>query len=144
MFSEKSQDKKWHKFIKDNLLKNKIINGVLLLTKNLDPVYKFGSLENIQQEQFLQFQDVFEYQHTESGKSDSMMKGFELDINSVREKFIIRQCQYHSAYAITKGNKMGVVAVNLPFGILVASHSYPIMSSVAAQHVEDTCMLLRC
>ena len=134
---------KWDRFVKENVLHNDIIDGVLLITKNLEAVYRYGALQGVPSEQFSQFNDFFQCQHSESGKSQVLVNGFRLDIGANRMKFIIRKSQHHSVYAVTKGNKMGVVVVNVPFGILVVSHSYPVMSNVAAQHVEDICILLR-
>ena len=130
----------WQNFLKEKLLFNNIIDGVLLFTHNLMPVYKYGCLQNSLPEEFCQFQALFDSQHTETKYNDALVNGFKLEINSRTVKFVVRASQHHSVYAISKANEIGIVVVNLPFGILVASHSYPITSTMAALHVEDVCV----
>ena len=139
-----AMSEKWNKFIQDKLLWNDLIDGVLLLTNNLEPVYTFGELCDIPENQFHQFERIFQWDLlSEFDRNCVLANGFQLDVGLRTLKFVVRQRQDHSAYAITKANAMGLVVVNLPFGILVASHSYPVTSAVASQHVEDVCRVLR-
>lgn len=50
---------------------------------------------------------------------------------------------FFSVYAVSKKNNFGLVVINLPFGILVTSHSHPVTSAVASDFVENAAELLR-
>ena len=137
-------DEAWEKFAKEKLLANGIINGLLLLTSNASTkLYSYGRLESLSQEQFSQFTKWFEESCHEDLHEENLRNGFALDLGGQKIKFVVRSAQYHSVYAISKRNLHGLVIVNLPYGVLVASHSYPCHSVDAARHVEDVCELLR-
>ncbi|XP_057292142.1 uncharacterized protein LOC130614718 [Hydractinia symbiolongicarpus] len=133
----------WAIFLKEKLLFKSIIDGILLFTSNLITVQTYGCLENVPCGQLEQFKNIFDSLHDDNKHSELLVKGFTLNINSAPTKLVIRKCNLHSVYAVSKANMVGIIAVNLPFGVLLASHAYPITSAIAVQHVEDVCKLLR-
>lgn len=137
------ESKDWNEFTKDKLLLYNIIDGVLLITPNLQIVYSYGKLNNLQTEELSQFHNIFQLMHNKEKHNLNLQNGFSLTINEESLKFVIRQSQHHSVYAITKSNLVGIVVVNIGYGYLVATHSYPIQSCIAARHVEDVCFLMR-
>ena len=48
-----------------------------------------------------------------------------------------------SVYAVSKLNRFGLIVINLPFGILIASHQHPVTSAVASNFVENAAEVLR-
>lgn len=48
-----------------------------------------------------------------------------------------------SVYAMTRHNRSGVLVCSLPYGILVATYSFPCTSVKAIEIVEKACKLLR-
>lgn len=128
--------KTWTEFIGTNLLNTGFIDGVLLLTTNLVPVYKYGKLEELPAVEFVKFEELFDVIYNESKYQNKLASGLNLTINGETLKFVIRQLSYTTCYAVTKGN-FGIVTVKLPFGYILASHSYPVSSHVAACLVDD-------
>lgn len=49
----------------------------------------------------------------------------------------------HSVYAVTHKNRGGIIVCDLPYGILVATYSFPCTSVKAIDIVEKACELLR-
>jgi len=50
---------------------------------------------------------------------------------------------FFSVYAVSKLNRFGLIVINLPFGILIASHRHPITSAIASDFVENAAEVLR-
>lgn len=48
-----------------------------------------------------------------------------------------------SVYAVTHKNRGGIIVCDLPYGILVATYSFPCTSVKAIDIVEKACELLR-
>ena len=48
-----------------------------------------------------------------------------------------------SVYAVTHKNRGGIIVCDLPYGILVATYSFPCTSFKAIDIVEKACELLR-
>lgn len=48
-----------------------------------------------------------------------------------------------SVYAMTRHNRSGILVCSLPYGILVATYSFPCTSVKAIEIVEKACKLLR-
>ena len=48
-----------------------------------------------------------------------------------------------SVYAVTHKNRCGIIVCDLPYGILVATYSFPCTSVKAIDIVEKACELLR-
>ena len=153
-----TSQKEWDNLVRTHLLGDGLINGVLLLTHNLSHVYSYGLLNHVPEEQYMQLRGIFQVFGDAEKESKLLQTGFVIDIadfsedtsvqgdgltNRTAVKFVIRKLNYHSIYATSHRNQHGVILMNLPMGILIASHSYPVHSSVAAQQVEDVCMLLR-
>ena len=131
----------WKSFVEKKLLSNNLIDGVAMFTKTLVPLEMYGKLQNLSIDQLEQFLDIFTKIHSQA---ENITHGFTVDLNSQQVKFVIRHYNYHSVYSISKANQMGLIVINLPFGVLIASHTYPVTSAVAALHVEDVCYFLRC
>lgn len=136
------KNKTWSDFIQDNLLNTGFIDGLLLLTSNLEPVYKYGKLEDLPAAEFIKFHELFDAIYSESNYQNKLVSGLTLSINGEALKFVLRHLSYTTAHAVTKGNKFGVVAVKLSFGYILASHSYPVSSHVVACLVDDVVKLL--
>lgn len=132
----------WEQFIKYHLLKDSFIDGVLLFSLNLDLVYQHGILKTMHSQEFTKFQELFQCVHDESSRETLLKRGLHFTINSKDIKFVIRQLQTNSVCCITSGNDFGLVIVKFSFGILVASHSYPISSHVAMNQVQDIIVML--
>ena len=58
-------------------------------------------------------------------------------------KIIILCILILSVYAMTRHNRSGILACSLPYGILVATYSFPCTSVKAIEIVEKACDLLR-
>ena len=132
----------WEQFIKHHLLKDGFINGVLLFSLDLDLVYQHGFLKTMHTQEFTKFQELFECVHDESSRDGLLKRGLNLTIDSKDIKFVIRQLQTNSVCCITSRNDFGLVIVKFSFGVLVASHSYPIPSHVAMNQVQDIVVML--
>ena len=132
----------WQLFIQQHLLKNGFIDGVLLLSLNLDLVYEHGNLKTMPVAEYKKFQELFECVYEESSREELLKRGLRLTINDTDMKFVIRQLQTNSACCITSRNDFGLVMVKFSFGILVATHAYPIPSHVAMNQVQDIVVML--
>ena len=138
----------WQSFIHENLLKDKFIDGVLLFSPNLDLVYEHGNLAALHTSEHKKFQELFANAHEAISREKQLAKGLYLTINNKDSdndqptKFVIRQLLSNSASCITKSNNLGLVLVKFSFGLLVASHSYPIPSHVAMNLLQDVVVLL--
>lgn len=141
-----SDNKAWQTFVNETLLKGNLIDGILLLTFNGNHVYSYGELSNLDEANFSQFVGIFDLA-SEEEENQFYQKGFVLTFktgyHTSHQKFVIRKKTFHSVYAISKMNKCGMVVINLPFGILITSHRYPVTSAVASDFVEAAAGLLR-
>ena len=135
-------NKNWEQFINHHLLRNGFIDGVLLFSLNLDLVYQHGVLKTMHSDEFTKFKKLFECVHDEVSRDALLKRGLYFTINSKEIKFVIRQLQTSSVCCITSRNDFGLVIVKFGFGILVASHSYPIPSHVAVNQVQDIIVML--
>eukprot|EP00112_Aurelia_sp_Birch-Aquarium-sp1_P004104 Seg1466.2 transcript_id=Seg1466.2/GoldUCD/mRNA.D3Y31 product="hypothetical protein" protein_id=Seg1466.2/GoldUCD/D3Y31 len=136
----------WEEFLKETLLRDGMIDGVLLLTSIGDHVYSYGELSFAAKEDYSQFIGVFDYDETREGQS-LFQSGIKLTLKKENKtenlKFVVRKKTFHSFYATSNMNQLGLVVINLPFGILITSHRHPITSAVAADFVERAAELLR-
>nr|XP_047127177.1 uncharacterized protein LOC124808124 [Hydra vulgaris] len=130
----------WKEFLHQKLLHNNLIDGVAMFTKTLVPLEMYGKLQNLPINQLEQFLNIFT---NIKSQPENVAHGFTIDINLQEVKFVIRHYNFHSVYSVSKANQMGLIVINLPFGVIVSSHTYPVTSAVASQHVEDVCYLLR-
>ena len=133
---------KWQTFIQDNLLKTGFIDGFILFTLELEPVYKYGSLEKLRKEDYPKFKDIFESLYDDKCKKHVLETGLTINVDGKDRKLVVRQLQHSSACAVSKGNEFGIVAVKFAFGFIVAAHKYPISSPVALHHVQDVVVML--
>ncbi|XP_065063275.1 uncharacterized protein LOC135689830 isoform X2 [Rhopilema esculentum] len=133
-------------FSSETFLKGDIIDGILLLTFNGKHAYSHGELSHVIEDDYTQFVGIFDL-GDEHKETHFYQDGFNLRMKNEKDekehKFIIRRKTFHSVYATSKRNVFGLVVVNLPFGVLVASHHHPITSAVACEFVENAAELLR-
>jgi len=82
---------------------------------------------------------------SEEEESTLCQKGFILQtgMDDREDKYIIYSKTFCSVYAVTGHNRSGIIACNLPYGILVAMYSFPCTSVKAVEIVEKACELLR-
>jgi len=137
------ENKNWQEFIHQNLLKNGFIDGFLLFSLDLELVYQYGELSKMDQSEFRKFQEVFDHVHDESSRASLLQRGLHLNVGEQDDvKFVIRHLQNNCISCVTKHNRIGVVIMKFQFGIIVASHSYPITSHVALNQVQDLVVML--
>jgi len=135
----------WQRFVHEKLLRDDVIDGILLLTFHGSHVYSYGQLSNLHEESFHQFTGIFDLTTEEENKF--FQNGFKLFFKTegevLHQKFVIRKKTFHSVYAVSKLNRFGLIVINLPFGILIASHRHPITSAIASDFVENAAEVLR-
>ena len=138
-----NENKNWEEFIHKNLLKDGFIDGFLLFSLDLELVYQYGKLSKINQSEFTKFKDVFDHVYDESSRATLLQRVLYLNVGELDDvKFVIRQLQNNCISCVTKHNRIGVVIVKFQFGIIVASHSYPIPSHVALNQIQDLVVML--
>jgi len=134
----------WKEFVEANLLVGDILDGLIVLTKRANSIYSCGNLKDLHQKFYSQFLAIF---NTTSEEQESALcqKGFVLKTTKDDQevKYIIYSKNFCSVYAMTRHNRSGVLVCSLPYGILVATYSFPCTSVKAIEIVEKACKLLR-
>lgn len=137
-------EENWSEFVKEHLFVGAILDGVIVLTKRGDSIYSCGNLQDLTQKYYAQFLVIFT---TTSEEQDSAacQKGFILQTaNDDQEiKYIIYSKNFCSVYAMSRHNRSGIIVCSLPYGVLIATYSFPCTSVKAIEIVENTCEQLR-
>lgn len=134
----------WSKFVQAHLFVGEVLDGLILLTKRGDSIHSCGKLKDLDEKYYSQFLVIFNIT-SEEEESSLCQKGFVLqtDIDACEDKYIIYSKKFCSVYAVTRHNRSGIIVCNLPYGIMVATYSFPCTSVKAIDIVEKACELLR-
>ncbi|KAM7440967.1 hypothetical protein ABFA07_009953 [Porites harrisoni] len=138
------ESENWSQFAEAHLFVGEILDGLILLTKRGDSIYSCGKLKDLEEKYFSQFLVVFNIT-SEDEESNLCQRGFVLQTgkDASENKYIIYSKSFCSVYAVTHKNRGGIIVCDLPYGILVATYSFPCTSVKAIDIVEKACELLR-
>ncbi|KAJ7384787.1 hypothetical protein OS493_020379 [Desmophyllum pertusum] len=134
----------WSEFVEAHLLVGDVLDGLTVLTKRGDSIYSCGKLKDLDQKFYSQFLVIFTTT-SEEQESALCQKGFILQTakDDLEIKYIIYSKSFCSVYAMSRHNRSGILVCSLPYGILVATYSFPCTSVKAIEIVEKACELLR-
>ncbi|CAH1791395.1 unnamed protein product [Owenia fusiformis] len=135
--------KDWSSFVKDGLLDSGLFSGVGLITKQSKPTYTYGSLTDIEQSCWKQFCDLFQLW---SSTNEQVTSKNQLSLTFKDSKHVsykIYKKTFCSVYATSERNQEGLVVCNLPYGILIVTHSQPQPGVKAIKLIEQFCDQLR-